>query len=92
MDKRIGTAVIVIENKAMASKVNHILSRYADLILGRQGIPLHKRQLAVISLVLEGTTDQIGALAGQVGRIKGVQIKTALTKPLGAQQTTDSET
>jgi metal-responsive CopG/Arc/MetJ family transcriptional regulator len=34
----------------------------------------------VISLVLEGTTDEIGSLTGQIGRINGVQTKSVLLK------------
>ena len=34
----------------------------------------------IISLILEGTTDQIGSLTGQLGRLDGIQVKSALLK------------
>jgi len=34
----------------------------------------------LISLVLEGSTDQIGSLTGQLGRLKGIQVKSVLLK------------
>ena len=41
---------------------------------------MRDRQISIISLVLEGTTDEIGALTGQIGRLSGVQVKSVLTK------------
>lgn len=80
MDRRIGVVGIVIENREkMAPRVNEILSAYADIILGRMGIPYRERDVAVIALIIDGTTDEIGALTGRLGALKGVQVKAALT-------------
>jgi putative iron-only hydrogenase system regulator len=35
------------------------------------GLPAREREVAIISIVFEGTTDEIGALTGQLGRIEG---------------------
>jgi len=43
------------------------------------GIPYHERQVSVISLIVDGTTDQIGALTGKLGNLPGVTVKSALT-------------
>jgi len=80
MEKRIGSALIMVEELAVIEVLNKILSKHNDIIIGRQGIPLRERNLSIISIVLEGTTDEIGALTGQVGRLRGVQIKSVLTK------------
>lgn len=80
MEKRIGSALIMVEELAVIEVLNKILSKHNGIIIGRQGIPLRERNLSIISIVLEGTTDEIGALTGQVGRLKGVQIKSVLTK------------
>jgi len=80
MEKRIGSALIMIEDSSVVPALNEILTRHGNIIIGRQGIPLRDRQISIISLVLEGTTDEIGALTGQVGRLKGVQVKSVLTK------------
>ncbi len=60
--------------------MNSIISDFSHLIIGRQGIPLHERKMSIISLVLEGTADEIGAFAGQTGRLKGINVKTAMLK------------
>ncbi len=80
MEKRIGSALIMIEDLTVVHDLNQILTRHAGIIIGRQGLPLRDRHISIISLVLEGTTDEIGALTGQIGRLKGVQVKSVLTK------------
>ena len=59
-------------------RINSIISDHADLILGRQGIPLRDRSTSVISLVMEGNTDRIGSLTGKLGRLPGVKVKSVL--------------
>ncbi len=80
MEKRIGAALILVEDKNQVNAINTILSRHSHLIIGRQGIPLRDKDLNIISLILEGSTDETGALSGQLGRLEGVQVKTLLTK------------
>ena len=79
-EKRIGTTLILIETKDSIKRMNSLISKFSGLIIGRQGIPLLQRKISIISLVLEGTTDDIGAFAGQLGRLKGIKVKTALLK------------
>jgi putative iron-only hydrogenase system regulator len=80
MEKRIGSALILIQDNAEIARLNDILSRHAQIIIGRQGIPLREKKINLISLVLEGTTDEIGALTGQLGRLAGIEIKSVVTK------------
>ncbi|SET06925.1 putative iron-only hydrogenase system regulator [Natronincola peptidivorans] len=78
--KRIGVIGIVIDSlDASADKVNYFLGQYASIIVGRMGIPYKKRKISVISIIVEGTTDEIGALTGKLGRLEGVTVKSALT-------------
>jgi putative iron-only hydrogenase system regulator len=80
MEKRIGAAIILIELKDSVDEINSILSAHASIILGRQGLPLRDKGISVINLILEGTTDQISSLTGKLGRLKGVQVKSVLTR------------
>jgi len=79
MEKRIGTALILIEDKEAVHLMNTIASNHSEIIIGRQGLPRSNGQ-SIISLVLEGTTDEIGSLTGQLGRLKGIQVKSVLLK------------
>ena len=72
MEKRIGSAIILIQTR-------EIISKHSGIIIGRQGLPRSNGE-SIISLVLEGTTDQIGSLTGQLGRLNGIQVKSVLLK------------
>lgn len=80
MEKRVGAALILVENRESVSKLNQILTTHADVIIGRQGIPLMGRGLSIISLVLEGTSDELSSLTGPIGKLDGVQVKTLMMK------------
>ena len=79
MEKRIGTVIIQVESKDNVQKMNDIISLHSDIIIGRQGLP-RSNSFNIISLILEGTTDEIGSLTGQLGRLAGIQVKSALLK------------
>jgi putative iron-only hydrogenase system regulator len=80
MEKRIGAAIILVENKDSVETLNHILTAHSEIILGRQGLPIREKGISVINLIIEGTTDQISSLTGKIGRLEGVQVKSVLTK------------
>lgn len=80
MEKRIGTITILIKERRQSSDVNQILSEHAPIILCRQGLPFRDREVAVISLIVEGTVDQINALTGLLGRLPEVTCKAVVTK------------
>ena len=80
MEKRIGVVGIVLDCPETSVKdVNGVLSEFAELILGRMGLPYKKRAVSVISLIVEGTTDEIGAMTGKLGQIKNVSVKSLVT-------------
>ena len=79
MEKRIGAVIIEIEKRENASLVNQVISKHSEIILGRQGLPRSNKN-SIISLILEGTTDEIGSLTGQLGRIDGIEVKSTLLK------------
>jgi putative iron-only hydrogenase system regulator len=79
MEKRIGSAIILIQTRESVHDLNEIISKHSGIIIGRQGLPRSNGE-SIISLVLEGTTDQIGSLTGQLGRLNGIQVKSVLLK------------
>ncbi len=73
-------AIIVSKRAETASAVNDVLSSFGDIVIGRMGIPYHERNLNIITLIVDATTDQIGALTGKLGMIPGVTAKSTLAK------------
>ncbi len=80
MEKRIATILIVIHETYRVSNLNAIISQYSNIIISRQGIPLHERGISIISIVLNGSTDEIGALSGKIGKLSGIKVKTTIMK------------
>ena len=79
MEKRICVISLLINGKESVPNVNQVLSNHSDIILARQGLPIRDKNIQVISLIVEGTTDQISALNGPMGKLPGVQVKSVLT-------------
>lgn len=80
MEKRIGIVAVVVEKRENIGKLNAILSEFNQIIISRLGLPLKDKAIHVISLVVEGNTDQIGSMTGKIGRLDGIQVKSVLTK------------
>jgi putative iron-only hydrogenase system regulator len=79
-EKRIGAIIILVKEKHNIQKLNVILSNYGAMILGRQGIPVRDKGISIISLVIEGTNDEISTLSGQLGRLEGITSKAVIAK------------
>lgn len=80
METRVGVVGIVIEDLGSAQMVNQVLHEFSDKIVGRMGIPYREKGISVISVIVDGTVDELSAMTGKLGKIKGVTVKSALTK------------
>ena len=77
METRVAVISIIIENSEAVHDVNEILHTYGEYIIGRMGIPYRKRSINIISIALDASQDTIAALAGKIGNLKGISVKTA---------------
>jgi putative iron-only hydrogenase system regulator len=77
---RIATLSIFVEDRDSVKKVNEILTDYAECIISRMGIPYREKRLSVIVLILDCTTEKLGALSGKIGNLRGVTCKSAFKK------------
>ena len=80
MEQRaVGVVAIIVKKRATrAPEVNQVLTEFGDVILGRMGLPHAARELNIITLIVDATTDQIGALTGKLGMIPEVTVKSTL--------------
>ena len=79
MQKRLGIIGIIIKDRhTAATTVNTILSDYGEIIVGRMGLPFRDRGVSIIDLIIEATTDEVGALTGKLGNLEGVRVKSLL--------------
>ena len=80
METRIALIGIVVENRDSAQKMNEVLHEYGEFIIGRMGIPYAKRNVSVVSVVVDAPNDTISALSGKLGMIPHVTSKTVYSK------------
>lgn len=80
METRVGVVGIVVENLTSVPMVNDILHNFSHIIVGRMGIPYREKEISVISLIVDGTTDEISSLTGKLGKLNGINVKSAITK------------
>ena len=77
METRVAVMSIIVENKDSVEPLNGLLHENGQHIIGRMGIPYHKRGISIISIALDAPQDAIAALAGKIGNLKGISVKTA---------------
>ena len=77
MDTRVAVMSIIVEDPASVEALNALLHAYGDYIIGRMGIPYRARNINIISIALDAPQDTVSALAGKIGNLKGVSVKTA---------------
>ncbi|HJB06994.1 MAG TPA: iron-only hydrogenase system regulator [Candidatus Enterocloster faecavium] len=80
METRIAVIGIIVEDKSQVDQVNALLHQYGAFIIGRMGLPYEKKQVNIISIVLDAPADVISALSGKLGRLPGVSSKALYTK------------
>ena len=77
METRVAVMSIIVENMDSVEPLNALLHENGKYIIGRMGIPYHKRSISIISIALDAPQDVIAALAGKIGNLKGISVKTA---------------
>lgn len=80
-DRRIGVIAIIVHDPDCAfDALNKILHDYSHIIIGRLGLPYRERNLSIISLIVDGSSDEVGAMTGRIGQLKEVTVKSAFAK------------
>ena len=76
---------IIVENPDSVEKLNGILHEFGEYIIGRMGIPYRKRKISIISVALDAPQNTISSLAGKMGSLPGVSVKTAYSGIITAE-------
>ena len=79
-DTRVALLGIVVENTDSVEELNSILHKYREFIVGRMGIPYHKKGINIISVAVDAPGDVISTVSGKIGMLDGVSIKTVYSK------------
>lgn len=76
METRIAQIGIIVENPESVEELNRLLHESSRYIIGRMGIPYHKRGVNIISVAVDAPQDVINSLSGRIGRLDGISAKT----------------
>lgn len=79
-ETRVAVISIIVENPDSVSQINEILHSAADYIIGRLGIPYKKKNISIISVVIDAELNIISSVSGKLGRLSGVTVKTAYSR------------
>ena len=73
---------IIVENIDSVEQLNALLHEYGHYIIGRMGIPYRERSINIVSIAIDAPQDVISALAGKIGNLDGISVKTAYSNVL----------
>ena len=79
-ESRVAVIGIVVDQTGDTEELNKVLHQYGQYIVGRMGIPYHKRN------VIAAPGDVISALSGKLGMLRGISSKALYSKAPEAQE------
>lgn len=68
---------IIVENTNSVEALNSLLHDYGKYIIGRMGLPYREKNINIVSIAIDAPQDMISALAGKIGNLDGISVKTA---------------
>ena len=68
---------IIVENLESVEALNVLLHEYGQYIIGRMGLPYREKKINIVSIAIDAPQNTIAALAGKIGALDGVGVKTA---------------
>ena len=84
METRVAVMSMIVGKNGDVEGLNRLLHDYSEYVVGRMGIPYRHRGINIISVVLDAPQDEISALAGKIGGLPDVTVKTAFSSVQGA--------
>lgn len=89
METRVAVMSIIVENPETVQRLNDVLHEYGEFIIGRMGIPYRARKIHIISIAIDAPQDTISSLAGKIGGLSGVTVKTAFSSVKSAENSNE---
>ena len=86
METRVAVMSIIVEDPSAVEKLNIYLREYGEYIIGRMGIPYRKRKISIISIALDAPQNTISSLAGKIGALAGISVKTAYSSVISEEK------
>ena len=91
METRVAVMGIIVENMDSVELLNSLLHEFGEYIIGRMGIPYRRRGISIVSIAIDAPQDVISALAGKIGNLDGISVKTAYSNVIGTNEDDNSK-
>lgn len=86
METRVALIGIIVEKPESVESLNQILHENSRYIIGRMGLPYHKRNVNIISIAIDAPQDVINTVTGRIGRLDGMTAKTVYSNVYGTEE------
>jgi putative iron-only hydrogenase system regulator len=76
MESKAAIIAIIVEKPDSVKNLNGILHEHAQYIIGRMGIPYPKKNINIISIVVDAPSNTLNALSEKISGLDGISAKT----------------
>ena len=83
METRVAVMSIIVEDNSSVERINAILHEYGEYIIGRMGLPYRQKKISIISIARDAPQNVTSTIAGKIGGLNGVSVKTAYSSVIG---------
>ena len=83
METRVAVMSIIVEDANAVERINGVLHEYSEFIIGRMGLPYRQKRISIISIALDAPQNVTSTIAGKIGALNGVSVKTAYSSVMG---------
>lgn len=84
METRVAVMAIIVEDTDSVDELNALLHEYGKYIVGRMGIPYKQKSINIVSIAIDAPQDEISALAGKIGSLSHISVKTAYSNKISS--------
>lgn len=77
METRVAVISIIVSDDGYVEQLNRILHDYGKYVIGRMGLPYRSKGVSIICVAVDAPQDIISAMSGKLGRLPGINAKTA---------------
>lgn len=77
-EEAIGVISVIFSTYTLSTRINEILSKYSNYIIGRMGMPYNKNELYIINITLDAPSSKIESLKHELSILPGVNVKATI--------------
>ena len=87
MKNQIAIISVVVGNSEPIDEMNSIFHDYAGRIVGRLGVPYHKRDVSIICIVMDAPEEEVDSFTEKLNSLPDVEVSSMYTDiPLAADK------